>query len=841
MNRKLWIRVSIGLLLGAILIISYMTWGRPNKHFTDVWHVVQPTITPPPSPTPSEPAAAAIETRLNEIRQWKTAEHQFTTDTNEPLILLQNEKQVVYIHKNQIRYDWIGGSGFQNIPLSFPAAREGYVWRNGKTAFIGLSTGGSGNRKRGDWYEINLTTLAGNPLKRVGDMQLAPDGVQAVTFSNKPAGALFLEKTAESYQEYWISAQGKGQFFVNDYSSMNEPGTNKQISVIDASQTEFASMKEFNNVFVLEDKRGLIVYQNGPMSPSIFRLSGYKLGQSQSIAVDAPLRSQPPYAGSNATLIEVKSLQDDSQKGILLPANNPTPFTLTPHLMEEGWTLVDAYSFIRIQNGKLQTVSYPINQGKKYPEAHEAEISLPANTTWTRQGIVLQAEKNKIKQYLAINDVMNTRLETADAAFWMNALQPGHSGKEDKQEAADKEININFPVLPTLKDESARDDSVPEGMRNALKQRDYMGSGDFTQRRVIRQTGGDWYVLTDEKLERWDLAMGLKEVGHWPVKSHCSTSNYVICDTASDFMRVGSYWYVADTFNNRILQLNDAFEIVRQSAFILPTALVPSEDGQLLRVEGLEGIAQYNQELEQLSKMPAVLAAVGKLPKEELAVWPEGVYEDPNGLQWVYKSNRLYVYDADKQTCITHFIGALTNLAGRAKLIPFRTKMALVLDDRIQLFDSRGNWLKQISFPRTQPDGIYVSTPKGENSMVMDSDKDQLYMIQGYRLLRIDLNSGTVTPLLWQINTNMSKLLTDRGKLYVTLQTGNGYDTPDAHNELIACDTKTGSVTRYKIPEGYTASRITKEHELVLIMQAEPGSAALTSMMYKLNEHGIPE
>ncbi|MBD0381063.1 hypothetical protein [Paenibacillus sedimenti] len=841
MNRKLWIGGTVGLFLGVILIIGYFTWGRTNDRLNDVLRAVQPTVTPPPTPTPSGPAPAELEKRLSEIRDWKIAERRFTTDSREPLILLHNDKQIVYIQNNQIRYEVVGGSGFQNIPLSFPSARTGYVWRDGKTAYIGLSTGSESNRKQGDWYEINLTAAAGNPLKRLGELQLAPEEVQAVRFSNKPLGALFLEKKADSYQEFWINGQGKGQFFVNDYSIMKDP-KGKQLGAISADQAVFDRVHEYNNLFVMEDERGLLVYQNGQLSPSIFRLSGYKLGQAQSITVDESLRSQPPYSGSNAILLSIMNVQEGSLKGILLPANSPTPFSLAPKLMEEGWTLVGGLSFVRMKEGLLQTISYPMNEGIEYPEQHEAAVPVADISKLTRSGMVVQGEKEGVKQYLSLNDVMNTRSEAAGPALWMRMLQPGRMVKAEKQDTASKEIFMKFPQIPSSVTDALNDDAIPEGLRNALKQRDYLGSGDIASTHVVRKSGDEWHVLTDERMEQWDGVQGLKELGRLPVKTHCTTSNYVICTTAADFAKVDGFWYVADTYHNRILKLDDRFGMIEQVNFPMPTKLFFTDDGKLLNVEGLQGVASYTMLLEQVSLQPAAPITVDKLPKEEIAASPEGFYEDSNRMQWVFQSNRLYVYDPNKQTVLTHFTGAMTNMAGTAKIIPYSNKVLLVLDDRIHVFDIKGHWLKEISFPRTQPDGIYVSTPKGENTYALDHELGMLYLIQGFRLLRIDLNDGEVTPLFWQLNANMSKVQMDRGKLYLTFQTANGYDAPDAHNEMVICDIKTGRLTRFKISEGFTLDRITKVHELILIPQSDFSSIVPASwMVYKLNEQGMPE
>ncbi|MFD0695854.1 hypothetical protein ACFQZT_17380 [Paenibacillus sp. GCM10027628] len=843
MNRKLWIRGTVGLLIGAILIVGYFTWGRTNERLSDVLQAVQPSVTPFATSTSTKPEPAELEKRLNEIREWKSAEHHFTTDSKEPLILLHNDKQIVYIQNNQIRYDVVGGTGFQNIPLSFPTARTGYVWRSGKTAYIGLSAGSGSNRRQGDWYEINLTVAGGNPLKRLGELQLAPEEVQAVTFSDKPLGALFLEKKADTYQEYWINGQGKGQFFVNDYSALKNP-MSKQPGAISPDRVVFDHVQEYNNLFVMEDERGLLVYQNGQWSPSIFRLSGYKLEQAQSIAVDDSLRSQPPFSGSNAILLSLTNTLEGALKGILLPTNSPTPFSLAPALMQEGWTLVGGLNFVRTNGEQLQTISYPTNQGSSYPEPHEAVVSLAGITKLARSGMVMEGEKEGTKQYLSLNDVMNTRLEPPEPTYWIRGLQPGRMVKGDKQDGAAKESTVNFPKLPSQADDERSDDEIPEGLRNALKQRDYMGSGDVASSHVIRHADDNWYVLTGDKMELWDEAQGLKELGRLPVKTHCSTSNYVVCTTAADFVKQDHNWYVADTYNNRLLKLDDRFELIGQTKFSVPVKLTFTDQGKLLLVEGLQGLATYNELLEQVSQKNKVPAPIGKQQKEEISVLPESFYEDAGGIQWAFQSKQLYIHDPNKQTLLTHFIGAMTNMAGAAKIIPIAAnKMMLVLDDRIHLFDAKGNWQKEISFPRSQPDGIYVSTPKGENSYVLDREQGMLYLIQGYRLLRIDLNNGDVTPLFWQLNANMSKVWMDRGKLYFTLQTVNGYEAPDAHTEIVICDMKTGRLARIKIMEGFMLDHITKEHELALLSQSDSAGnvVSATWMVYKLNENGMPE
>ncbi|TXK86007.1 hypothetical protein [Paenibacillus sp. N3.4] len=822
----------------------YLLYGMGANHerLTSVWPGGQATLNPQPTPTPSELLSSSIEQRLNDIREWKTADHRFTTDAKEPLILLQNDKQIVYMQNNQIRYEWIGGSGFQNNPLRFPSTRTGYIWRNDKTAYIGFPLT-NGERKQGEWYEINLTTTVSNPLKRVGDMQIAPEGIQSITFSNKPAGALFLEKTVDHYQEYWMNGQGRGQLFVNDYSASQDRTNMKPPVVSEADRTVLTKVKEFDNLTIMEDERGLLIYQNGSVSPSIYRLSGYKLGRTQPINIDTALRSQPPYTGPNALLLSINSMENGTEKGLLLPSTHPTPFILSVRLMEEGWTLLSGLNLVRMKNDILQTISYPSTQGMKSLEPHEVDLSMKGVTAITRDGSMMQGTKDGIKQYLSLYDLMNTRGSMPEESLWMSTLAAGRISKSEKSEGPTKEVMLLFPKREALEKEQSLNAAIPEQLQNALKQRDYSGSGDASNNRTVRQVGEEWYVLTGDRMERWEASGGLKDMGKLPVKQHCSISNYMVCQSAADFISKDGYWYVADTFGNRILKLSKKWEITEESPIPMPWKVGTNEKGEI-EGYGLQGITLFTNELEKLSTTAALPQSVSKLPKEEVAVYPESLYEDPIGVQWLYESSRLYVYDPLKMNLLTHHVGSMTNAVGKPKILLYMNKMLLVFDDHIHVFDTKGNWQKEITFPRTKPDGIYDATPKGENSYVLDREKGLLYMIQGFRLLRIDLTSGAVTPLLWQLNTNMGNLLMDREKLYVTLHTGLGNEQSDSNEELIMIDAKSGGLVRWKIGAGFTTDHIGKDHELILSKPSDSTTGSIASgsyMSYKLNEQGRPE
>ncbi|MFC5451663.1 hypothetical protein [Paenibacillus aestuarii] len=845
MNRKSWTYAASGLLIGIILLISYWVMGRTEQRITDVLNVVQPQETLPQTPAPAVPSADELAKRMDEIRGWKQSEHRFSTDTDDPLILLQNQQQVVYVQHNQIRYEVIGSPGYPTIPLSVPGARAGTVWRNGTTAYIGLasSAAGSPSSAQGDWYEINLAAASGNPLKRLGDLQLSPEDVLSVTFANKPAGALFLEKTAHGIQEFWVHGLGKGQFFVNDYSP---PGPSGRPPAPGADQAVFSNILDVNNMTILEDERGLLIAQNGAVSPTIFRLSGYKLSQSVSLAVDSPLRVMSPYAGHSAALLTITRRDGGPPMGVLLPANNPTPFPLSPKLMEPGWMLVDGMTFVRQQDGGLQVVSYPIpmSTGQGEAEPREASLSLAGTTSWSRSGMELEGEFNGSKKYLSLYDLINSRLEASSSSLWMNVLQPGRIVSADKPEAVAKEISVVLPKHKTEDGEAAgqADPAIPERLRQALEKRDAIGSGDLTNRHIIRQADAQWYVLTADQLESWDAALGFKTVGKLPVKVHCSTSNYAVCTSARDFVKIGDFWYVADTYADRIIKLDDSLAVVDQAEMEMPSRLSYDAKTKRLSAEGLSGTAEYTEDLKRVTMKPVLPTAIGHVPKDELMLWPEGYYEDPNGLHWAFQTNRLYGYDPLKQTMVSYFTGAMTNASGRAKLFPYMDKIWLLLDDRIHVFDSRGAWLNEIKFPRSQPDGIYNTSPVGEGSYVLDRDQGMLYLIQGYKLLQIDLHHRRVKPLLWQIQANMNKVLYDRGKLYVTLHTDKGNEPSDMSQELVICDTQTELVSRYKIPEGYVTDTISKDHELLLRQSSTfAGGDPNARMVYKLNEQGLPE
>jgi hypothetical protein len=94
----------------------------------------------------------------------------------------------------------------------------------------------------------------------------------------------------------------------------------------------------------------------------------------------------------------------------------------------------------------------------------------------------------------------------------------------------------------------------------------------------------------------------------------------------------------------------------------------------------------------------------------------------------------------------------------------------------ISSFDLTGGgaWQKSISFPRSQPDGIYSETPVGENSFVFDGDRGVIYLVQGFRILAIDVNKGTVDSVFRQNFADLGDLVTYNGALYFTLQSNLG-------------------------------------------------------------------
>jgi len=810
-GERLWIRAVVGALLGAVLLGT--AW------FVLVWQPSAPSRplqTPKPSaasPSPTPDKAGELTRRLAEIAAWKPADRRFVTDSATPLVLLRKESQVVYVQNNQIRYDWLDGTDYQNIPLSFPSARSGYVWRSGATAYVGLPVKNGESETDGDWYVIQVAQGVGNPLKRLGRLPIAPDRVKAVSFADGPEGALFLVENEGTYREYWVSAEGKGPLYVSD-SSYDA----SRVAALTAEREKqdklaFDSVRRLESggepLYALQDARGLVIYEELSTGPAVYRLSGYALAAVKSVSSNTALGGM---SGGMSYLLNVLSVSGGESRTVLLRSGGPVWLEDEARLQEPGWELFDDWNFVRLSGSRVETIAVEPNReagqsgGPTLLHPRYEALELAGASDVVRSQSLLTAMFAGERRYLSLYDLMNRPSRDKDA-LWMRELPAGRSVPAESGAAPTHELNVQFPKPAEVAS------GVPEALQRTLDAEDRVGSGETTAH-TIRRIEGRWYVLTGSRLDLWADEAGLTPAAQLPVSVRCTSGSYRACASALDFTRADGYWYVADTFADRIVKTDAEGRLKAEAEVQLPAALSWNTGGELL-AEGLSGRVRLSRELAELAlTAPTAALDASALALEELPVYPDSYYEDGHGRHWAFRTDRLFVWDDKQRTLRSIYTGQPANAAVRPKLVPYGQRMLLVYDDRILFFDGSGKWLKQLALPRVTGDDAQGLGSGG--SYALDAGGGVLYVLQGSRVLRVDLEQGDASVLFAQIRASYGKLLFGAGNLYVTLQAAGGYASLDSLTELLRIDSATGEVQRYRVPSGYQTEALTAEAELAL-------------------------
>ena len=192
---------------------------------------------------------------------------------------------------------------------------------------------------------------------------------------------------------------------------------------------------------------------------------------------------------------------------------------------------------------------------------------------------------------------------------------------------------------------------------------------------------------------------------------------------------------------------------------------------------------------------------------------PQEWYQDrQSGLTWYYLNGYLYQYDEGKREYRSFYIGYNENAFAGVRIVSYEDEVIVLLDRRLERFDRQGKWLSSLAYPRSKPDGIYDRTTQGENSLIIDEATDVFYLVQGYRILRIDWKRNEVKTIFRQNYADIGELIKHEGHLYFTLRSNENdrYRLQEEgetarvkmYTEIVKIDLRSLSVHR-SLAEGY--------------------------------------
>jgi hypothetical protein len=485
---------------------------------------------------------------------------------------------------------------------------------------------------------------------------------------------------------------------------------------------------------------------------------------------------------------------------------------------EEGWQSMNTASLYKVTDDEIQTIYYRYDEASDEMKSYRKQLRTEGRHRGTYRDL-LAYETNGETLYVSLYDWMNAAESGTDQlkSLWLHKLPEVETekGERDRSAHGREMMKVSFPKIDHF--EYNMHEPIPVELAQAVD-REMGGGGDYSPNLVHRKIGQSEFILVDRDLYEYKHGQ-LTKLGVWDIKVHHMVSNGFGSIAAQDFTREGDYWYVADTIGNRILKLDRKFNVTLEYPLPAPTSITLKQNR--LVVENLKGNTLLTPDLHYVSEQSKAASEVSADSLTSINVDKASYYIDPvHKTIWLYRGTHLYLYQPQTRRLQSYFLGALHNLFGNGKILPYGQNIVLVMDHKLDVFNRDGAWLRTIAYPRTNPDGIYDTTPGGENSYYLGGKDGKLYLVQGYRILEIDLNSGNVQTVFKQNYANLGKLMFHNDVLYFTLQSNiedryRDFSNPQLKNELsteiVTYNLKTRGVKRFLTDGYYEIEQIDKK------------------------------
>jgi len=818
-NRSIY--VALALFVVLVLASACSVWPDQGKGSS--------------SGEPDEPHLADSIT-AQDVQGWQQATGLFNTGGNDPIVVERTDTHVLYVHDDRLLYAEFGDAPTTLSDWNGPLVAR--AWANGPMWLIGLQTPEPEPEPKA-WLGVQFDQLSdGVPTVEKLDAFFKPSDVLEVKTVESPRLVFVTVKNASTYSEFAYGLPGEGFFIVNIQTppgvAHNEIHRRRPEPSAEAERFERGTTFPITGgtVYTFEDERGTVIYCEQPYfylwryfdhSPLAFKayqdINGdwYALGRFET------------YGGTR-----ILSLLNWGFRSYLEDE---------PRLLSnEDWRLLERSSFYRIEDESVETIKFSYDP--EVARATHREFLTAGASFVNQEGSLLAYNLVGENQYLSLYDLINYQLPDShmDGSLapaddlWLYRVEPQHAEAETRP--MPYEVGRTRVSLPPLGAPTFTGDP-PFEMVNAVP--DSYSDDTAVGNPRLRNIDGTWYALMGLELNAYREGK-FEVVGKLPVTVARTVGEGVSIYGPMDFALLGSSWYVADTFGNVVVKLNEKFELLDKYPLPVPSSLQLS-DGNLV-VTSLKGQTILTPGFAVVSESkPEAVPATD--PEENRAVRDGQYYEDQEyGLTWLFdESGYLYQYRRASKDYRWFYIGREENANATGRVVLYRDQVLVFLDNRSFIFTRDGEWQKTIEYPRTKPDGIYVTSPPGENTYHLDEEGGKLYLVQGFRVLEVDLESGDTRTLFMQADSRMGKLLARNGRLYVSAQVENaGYGMREpSYTEIIVYDLATGDVTRFITDGVYQTDCISDSGQLVLWQRdSEEGSVEGVATYFDLAALKVP-
>ncbi len=578
--------------------------------------------------------------------------------------------------------------------------------------------------------------------------------------------------------------------FIKEAAAMLKP--EKRISLQD---TEYATVYRLG--------KGSIFYSNNDS----FRLTYFSDYQV------ADVRRIGNSLGTTSLLLKLASEDLNEEEKVAFRTVNGLPIVIpyNDQLWMGHWTMVEHARLVQISDDAVRVIgadqpiiSDPVSFYKEYP--------LQGMELVEQTGLLARFKVDGQDRLLHLEDLANADSKRL-SDIWSTWVENPIIEQADPDQPF---VSYSSPVLEIdwkcwqEGEECYTIEPIPDELHQAVGEV-YFAS-DYGFARTFKKLGDYWYVLVEKELYQYENSK-LQKLGNIPVTVSVSTGEASGGFGARDFIQAKDGWYFADTEGSRVIKLNSQFRLEAELPILFPHQLIAVDDGLRIITMTSELHVDWNLNVKQTNELNFDKAS--GMTELQLQNADSSYKDQHTGMLWYSLNGKLTQYKEKEKQYRSMYIGYNINFHGSVRIKPYKDEVLVVMDKRLERFDRTGNHIGSIIYPRAEPDGIYDQTPYGENSIVLDDEQGMLYLVQGYRILGIDLETGQVSTVFRQNYANIGKLQQKNGKLLFLLQSDIEYgyiyynrhdprrQSTDFYTELVEMDVQDDYKAKRYLMKGF--------------------------------------
>lgn len=727
-----WSVIVVSLIFIAVIVSLLFFFNRDdgdNELASIVMEVEEPIVTPPMT-------------------------NEFNTKTTEAHLIWEQDQSKLYVQNLQLYYSKDGGLTSEKL-YTWEKAYEAEAWVNGEYILIGtqlIEANSAQEGHRGSWITVQPSSVA--VISEPKLWHFGPQEILSLNAVDEPNLFFVRYRNGGVHEMVYQSSHGNWQAInnsgPNDSAALQlEVPSNKEISF---TFEPLSDLGDHVKAYVYGDDAGSILYMEEPY-PVVQRFAGYDMINARLLYSVDDSEVILGYFQSEAG-VEFFSLLNEWFSSII-PVDN--------RLLSGEWIALNSSTFTLISSNQIETLVYNNGYSLTDNKPQYKKVSTDGAKLIKLYGTLVQYEVNGEQKYLSLYDLVHT----ANADFQsllMTTLTDVGMTSIDRYTI--ENVYETHPIFELNSSVVNTNEDLPDELNNAIKA--IYEEVDYSYAKTYRKIDDLWYIIVDKTFYQYDNNE-LIEIGTLPITMTTRTGEGFEGYGVKDFMKMNGKWILSDTEASRIIMLNDKLEVERELAIHLPNQL--SVKNEHLYVTTPTWRYEVDQQFNLLDKKKIDYKSSAGSNMVEVDYFRPLQYmtDSESGLTWYYVNGYVHQYHKQKQPYRTFYVGSNVNAHGTERIIPYKDEILVMLDTRLERFDRQGQWLSAINYLRNEPDGIYDSTPDGESSFIIDEAKDVIYLVQGYRIISIDLHTGVVKTIFQQNYSNIGNISRYGNTLYFIL------------------------------------------------------------------------